>query len=320
MADKRRRCMKVLIGYDGSEYSDYALDDLQRAGLPVEAEAIVLSVAEAWELPAIADQASTRGGRFVYPSMDAIRRHLADAGERAQTLADAARDSILLLFPRWRVTAISKCGTPAVELINQADARSPDLLVVGSQGRSAVGRFLLGSVSQKVLNEADCSVRISKRRETTPGAPLKVMIAVDGSANAEAVVREVAARSWKKDTIFRLVAVDDPFRRPETGYSMWNFAADQPDDTPESREWIDKTIKAPSRILESAGLNVKESILWGDAGNRILAAAEEWGSDVIFLGARGLGRVKRFLLGSVSSTVAARSHCSVELVRPKIAE
>lgn len=194
-----------------------------------------------------------------------------------------------------------------MEIINRADSWSPDLLVVGSQGRSAVGRVLLGSVSQKVLNETNCSVRISRKREIAPGDSVKVMIAVDGSAIAAGVVREVASRTWNKDTVFRLVAVDDPFQRPKTGYSIWNLAEDRPEDTAESREWIDKIIKSPARILEPAGLHVDESILWGDAGNKILDEAKEWNADVIYLGARGLGRVKRFLLGSVSSNVAARA-------------
>ena len=47
----------------------------------------------------------------------------------------------------------------------------------------------------------------------------------------------------------------------------------------------------------------------------ILNEADEWKADSIFLGARGLGRFKRFLLGSVSSTVAAKAVCSVEIIR-----
>ena len=42
--------MRILIGYDGSEYADAAIDDLCRAGLPREATAVVLSVIESWSL------------------------------------------------------------------------------------------------------------------------------------------------------------------------------------------------------------------------------------------------------------------------------
>ena len=42
--------MKILIGYDGSEYADAAIDDLRRAGAPREAAVVVLSVIESWSL------------------------------------------------------------------------------------------------------------------------------------------------------------------------------------------------------------------------------------------------------------------------------
>ena len=44
---------------------------------------------------------------------------------------------------------------------------APDLIVVGSHGRSALGRFMLGSVSQKVVTEAHCSVRVARGRAQT---------------------------------------------------------------------------------------------------------------------------------------------------------
>ena len=43
--------MKILIAYDGSESADKGIDDLSRAGLPVEVEALVVSVAEVWLPP-----------------------------------------------------------------------------------------------------------------------------------------------------------------------------------------------------------------------------------------------------------------------------
>ena len=46
----------------------------------------------------------------------------------------------------------------------------------------------------------------------------------------------------------------------------------------------------------------------------LLEQAEEWGAKTIFLGARGLGATERFLLGSVSTAVAMRAPCSVEVV------
>jgi nucleotide-binding universal stress UspA family protein len=307
--------MKILIGYDGSECSDLAIEDLRKAGLPAEAQAVVLTVGEAWDLPVAVDRVSASAGRFVHPTTRQIEKHLREVSARSQNLAEVAARRVEEIFPGWNVSAEALCGKAAVELIRKADEWSPDLLVVGSQGRSAIGRLLLGSVSHQILHEAHCPVRIARKNETGESPAVRILVAVDGSPNADLVVQTIAGRNWASDTEIRLIAVDDPFSRTAAGYISWNPAENKPEESEKSQEWIKKVIDAPSEIIRSAGLQVSHNLRWGDAANMILNEAEEWKADSIFLGARGLGRFKRFLLGSVSSAVAAKAKCSVEVVR-----
>ncbi len=307
--------MKILIGYDGSEHSDFAIDDLQRAGLPVEAEAVVLTVGEAWELPLVVDRDVSEAARFKHPNAAVIERHLSEVSKRARAVSEPAVERVKELFPAWQVSSEAVCGRHHVELIKKADEMMPDLLVVGSQGRSAIARVLLGSVSHKVLHEAQCSVRIARKNGYGENANNRVLIAVDGSENSEYVIKTVAERSWAPDTEIRLIAVNDPFARPRTVYISWNLAQNKPEDNEETHEWLGKVIDAPTAALAAAGHQASHNIRWGDAASMILEEAAEWKPDTIFLGARGLGRVKRFLLGSVSSTVAAKAACSVEITR-----
>jgi nucleotide-binding universal stress UspA family protein len=55
----------------------------------------------------------------------------------------------------------------------------------------------------------------------------------------------------------------------------------------------------------------------GDPKQILIEEAESWQADSIFVGAKGMRGIERLLLGSVSAAVAARAHCSVEVVRPK---
>lgn len=307
--------MKVLIGYDGSECSDLAIADLQKAGMPEKAEALVLTVGEAWDLPLALDGASIDAGRFVHPTTRKIRAHLMEVSERSRVIADTAAEKVREIFPRWQVDAEGACGKPAVELIKKADSWSPDLLVVGSHGRSAVGRLFLGSVSQKALHEARCSLRIARENRYGDASRLRILIGVDSSANADAVVKSVASRTWTAETEVRLIAVNDPFPGHTSVYILWDIEENKPVDSQKSRDWVAKVIHARAEILRSAGLRVSHTIRFGDAANMILHEAEDWKPDTIFVGARGLGRVKRFLLGSVSSAVAAKAKCCVEIVR-----
>jgi nucleotide-binding universal stress UspA family protein len=201
-------------------------------------------------------------------------------------------------------------GGPAQMILEAAKDWDADLIVVGSHGRSAVARFLLGSISQKVLTEADCSVRIARGRvEVDPGA-CRIVIGFDGSGGALAAVEAVASRCWPNESQVKLVAVTD------STFEVDMAAA--PAILPHSSDWILEIADAPIRTLRESGLETELVHAFGNPKSVLVEIAEEWHADSIFVGANRWGsRVERFLLGSVSAAVAARAHCTVEVVRKK---
>lgn len=140
--------MKILVAYDGSECADAALDDLRRAGLPANAQIKVLSVLENWLPP---------------PSGLELVEHI---GRDEEFLALSRRGGLRLgsMEPGWDVKSELGAGSPATVIIEKADEWGADLIVVGSHGRTALGQFFFGSVSQRVLHEAHCSVRVARGR------------------------------------------------------------------------------------------------------------------------------------------------------------
>jgi nucleotide-binding universal stress UspA family protein len=84
---------------------------------------------------------------------------------------------------------------------------------------------------------------------------------------------------------------------------------------PELRESGATLVKACSKKLLEAGYAVEEAPTIGNPADEILKAAETHQADLILTGAKGLGAVSRFLLGSVSTRVAQHAHCSVLVVR-----
>jgi nucleotide-binding universal stress UspA family protein len=69
--------------------------------------------------------------------------------------------------------------------------------------------------------------------------------------------------------------------------------------------------------LKAAGLVTTAIIKVEEPKRLLLNEAERWDADCVFVGARGLSRLERLLLGSVSMAVMTRAHCSVEVVRAK---
>jgi nucleotide-binding universal stress UspA family protein len=61
-------------------------------------------------------------------------------------------------------------GSPAEEILREAEARRPDLIVLGTRGRSGLDRMLMGSVAEEVIRGAACPV-LAVRHPDTSGAP-----------------------------------------------------------------------------------------------------------------------------------------------------
>jgi len=311
--------MKVLIGYDGSECADAALDDLTQAGLPATGEVHVLSVAEVWLPPPPPSSFEILEEARKAQSPADLQREFAKgcaAAKEVLLFAERARDRIQTKFPDWKVSADSSCGSPAWELVAKADEWKPDLIVVGSHGRTALGRFVLGSVSQRVLTEARCSVRIARGRVEEPGSPVRIVAGTDGSPPSDEALRAIAARNWPAGSEVKVVLVDDPLTPEFLGKIIPPFEKMLEEDRQEERAWVERISKRSIEILHSAGMNVSCVVREGDPKRELPKVAEEWGADCVFVGSAGFSnRLERFVLGSVSAAVAARSHCSVEVVR-----
>ena len=311
--------MKILIGYDGSECAEAALDDLSQAGLPASGEAHIMSVAEVWLPPPPPSTYEIIEEARNATSPAELQRDFSRgcaAAKEGLVLAERARDRVQTLFPNWKVTADSSCGSAAWELVAKADEWKPDLIVVGSHGRTALGRFVLGSVSQRVLTEARCSVRIARGRVEEPNSPVRIIVGTDGSEASDEALKAVAARHWPPHSEIKVIMVDDPLAPDFLGKLIPPVGRIIEEDRQEERAWVEKISKQSLEILRQTEIKVTCEVREGDPKRELCKAAEDWNAGCIFVGSAGFSnRLERFVLGSISAAVAARAHCSVEVVR-----
>lgn len=219
-------------------------------------------------------------------------------------------------FPAWEIKAEAAVDDAAEALLGKAEAWNADLIVVGS-GRSAISRLFLGSVSQKVLNYARTSVRITRAEGEGKSRPPRILVGVDGSTGSLEAVSAVCERSWPEKTKVRLVSVVDT-RSPHSILSAWAAPREGAlRSTIGNRDWLEEKLEAAVEQLAAEGLDAKPVILNGDPRRVLLKQAKDWRAQTIFLGARGLNSVERFIIGSVSSAVAMHASCSVEVVKVK---
>lgn len=310
--------MKVLIGYDGSESAESALNDLTHAGLPNKGEAHIVTVAEVWLPPPppsgyeIVELAETRS------PVEPERRYMSASQAVQDAAAMAARAAQIFgsNFPNWKVKHEATWGSPSWELFSKAENVQADLIVVGSHGRSALGRFFLGSISQWLLNEARCSVRIARGRIDEPDFPVRLLLGLDGSRNADKALDQIGMRNWPDKSEVRVVTVNQPLEVTYAGRIALPLTKSVEEINQEQHRKSQRLVDAAAKKLRAARLRAAGQVLVGDPKRELVRAAEDWRADCIFLGATGLSnRVERFLLGSTAGAVAARAHCSVEVVR-----
>ena len=310
--------MKILIAYDGSEFASAALEDLKRAGLDAEAEVLVMSVADVFVPDPLSDGRDNGVPMYIPEVIQRAHERAQHHLEQAEVLAGRATEKLKAMFPKWRVSYHAEADSPAWAVIRRADEWKPDLIVMGARGHSVFGgRLILGSISQRVLYEARCSVRIARGPRKQTDRPIRLLIGVDNSSDSKAAVEAVRNRQWPAGTEVALLAVVDTVmpvipNTSEPTTVKWIEVGDE-------KNWdeVRDLFEPSAQRLRSTGLRAEILIRRGNPADQILEEADTWGADCIIVGAKGMRGIERLLLGSVSSAVSARAHCSVEVVRPQ---
>jgi nucleotide-binding universal stress UspA family protein len=196
-----------------------------------------------------------------------------------------------------------------------AEEIGADLVVIGSRGLGPLRRVLMGSVSESVVRHAHCSVLVVRGQDRDEGyLPGRVLLALDGSkgaGEAERIAVEISAATGSVLDIVRVLEAElyRPYPGPEYREG-WEA------DLERSKRQVEAFLDEHARSLRAEGVEIGDAHLaLGDPDKEIVRFAEDAHADLIVLGSRGLGRLKRALLGSVSDSVVRHAHCPVLVVR-----
>jgi len=148
--------IKILVATDGSEYSRAAVEAVANRLLPAKTEVRVVSVYK------------RISGLMTFESMGVTTEYYAEIDSKVIRAAESAATEAAKILqqknPSLIVTTAVIEGSPKDIILKEAESFGADLIVVGSHGRGAVQRFLMGSVSQAVALHATCSVEIVRNR------------------------------------------------------------------------------------------------------------------------------------------------------------
>jgi nucleotide-binding universal stress UspA family protein len=202
-------------------------------------------------------------------------------------------------------------GPAAEKIADLADRLGVGFIVLGSRGLGRVKRLLLGSVSEGVLRLAPCPVLVMRGGpEAWP--PRSIVVGEDLSEEAKRAAGIAAniGSLYEVSVLLVLVYPTIPETIREQSMTAWTA-----DDEVLFRAWEHLHVLA-SRLESECGQRPRVSAAIGDPPNVILAAAEEGGApSLIVVGSRGLGAMKRLVLGSVSAAVLRAARGPVLIVK-----
>lgn len=295
--------MKALLGIDGSASSNVAVEAAASLAWPAGSDVEIVSV-----VPADTELFGGPWPAAAYVQSTEVRDRLAsELGRQLEIAASAIRREGLSV--RTRLLE----GRSASEIVRLATQGDVDIVILGARGHGALERMLLGSVSAEVVDRAPCPVLVARRRPSS-----RVLLGTDGSPDAQHAIDFMAASELWRGATVRVASVID---LPTTWWlgvtPMDAVAATEPSTSVqvEASRHGQEVAQAAATQLAADGYIADAVVREGDSAGALVAEAVAWGADLIVVGTRGHGLLKRFLLGSTARNVLHHAPMSVLIVR-----
>jgi nucleotide-binding universal stress UspA family protein len=306
---------KILVPLDGSELAEQALSPalaLLLAGAhesQVEPEIVLLRVPVAEKMfvryPAkyqiLPPQHSLEYAR------QESRQYVADLIERL------SRPGIIVREAGSDYESVVEDGV-VLAITETACREKVDLIAMSTHGRSGFSRWMLGSVTERVLQRASQPVLVVRTNE-----PLEhILIPLDGTPLSETAVAPgmaIARRLGCRVTLLRVATLStlqqasmDEMERVESGFS--DLMRDHY--SHEVRQYLED-IAQPYRV---EGLQVESVAISGPVAPVIVETAEIFGSQIIVMATHGRTGLRRWVQGSITEKVSRTAHCSMLVIHP----
>ena len=249
----------------------------------------------------------------------------------ADSLKNTARDYLERVAVSLReegLSAVTKVreGSPAQCIAAEAELEPDTLIAMSSHGRSGIARWVLGSVTDKVLQDTCCPlliVRASEDRAVSyPAKAANLIVPQDGSALAEQALPQAAALARALKAKVHLVRANASLGEyhnymglhlldsSSTAYHMYQEFAKEAD-----ARAMEQLHDVKDRLKDMGITSVEENLLRGHAAEVIVQLALDIPDSMVVMSSHGRSGIGRWVLGSVSDRVVRHSGVPVLIIR-----
>lgn len=297
---------KILLATDGSRESELATRTAVNLSQKTDSELHVIHVFDVAPIGLLYPEATDPQGLEQQDPIlleDRERR----SGQRGREVLDAEVERVRSAGGTVAQSHLMM-GDVAREIVHLAEDLGAGLIVMGSRGHGGIRRTLMGSVSDAVVRHAHCSVMVVRRKPVV--FPSKILLATDGSEDANLAAKTAAELAQTTGSELHVVHVGQLMLgyHPEIPAYHIQYERDKKE--------AGQLLQAQVERMGATGAPVAQAHLrMGRVDKSIVDLAEELEADLVATGSRGLGGMRRALMGSVSDAVVRHAHCPVVVVR-----
>lgn len=282
---------RLIIGYVESAEGEDALMLGQLLGEVLAAQLLLVSVS-------------------VYPLGRGSAEIATALSERSDELLEKVRDRVAVPVEARALAS----GSAARALNDVIEEEDPIGIVLGSAHRGAIGRVLVGSVGTALLSGASCAIAVAPRgyADRAEHRLQRIGVAFNGSDESRSGLDAAVSLGQRVHGSLTVLGANEPLR---PGYGTLLPLISEAEFEQSGREVIGRIIDEAVETVPS-GLATEARVLSGEAAESIAGAAEELGLDLLLVGSRAYGPLRRALLGGVASRLVRSAPCPV-LVLPR---
>jgi nucleotide-binding universal stress UspA family protein len=295
------RPRRILVATDLSEAADEALRQAHEWALAAGASFEVCHIV-----------ANPMRSNPLFPQRSATQAtEFTDLMERAQVVV-GTRVATITGREASAVTTLVDDGVPYARVVQLAEDRHVDVLVVGSHGYTGLRQALLGSVADKIVRYAHCAVLVARPQPTRTHAVVAASDFSDPAYPALEAGAQEAKRRGGKLTMMHCLEGETAIVDPMGGIMGVGVATRAPEVTAQLKK------NAREKLHEAFvhfGAEGESLVVEGNAARAIVHAAETHAAELVCLGTHGRTGLRRLLLGSTAELVVKAAPCSVLVVR-----
>ena len=295
---------RMLIPLDGSETAENVLPYGRRLAAVAHVAVELLGVVE------MADIAGDIAANQATYAEALIREAVRNSTEYLESVARTFRNG--------KVRCTVEQGRPQDVITAAAAAESDTLIAMATHGRSGVSRWLLGSVTEKVLRGTSnplLVVRAPGDSKTDGEAVLSsVIVPLDGSDIAETILSPVAALAKALEMQVILLRV---YGVPLATYGEDDYyVPDYLELKDQIKDEADSYLNSRAGLLRQQGVaEVSTVIIEGSAADAIISLARKTPDNLVAMSPYGRSGLQRWILGSVTEKVVRHCEDPVLIVR-----